>query len=157
MDAAGIVNTLSEISDKIETSKNIVNIKESHAAALGKIPEENRSDVWEQAVREQQNFGKAITAKYIQTIYSNIQGVNNHSEENQKKEERKRLVKKIREKVKYAKLDQITLEIKGSFIIENDLVEIWQKLRNDFVEISANDKIYLSLEQAEVLGLIRKM
>ena len=157
MDAAGIVNTLSEISDKIEPSKNTVNIKESHAAALGKIPEDIRGEVWQEVVKEQQSTGKAITAKYIQTIYSNIKGVNDYSEEIQKIEERNNLVRRIREKVKNAKLDQITLEIKGSFIIENDLVEVWQKLRNDFVEIRTNDKIYLSLEQAEVLGLIRKM
>ena len=157
MDAAGIVNTLSEISDKTETSKNTLNIKESHAAALGKIPVDIRGEVWQEAIKEQQSTGKVITAKYIQTIYSNIQGVDDYSEENQKMEERNKLVKKIREKVKYAKLGQIALEIKGSFIIENDLVEVWQKLRNDFIEINANDKIYLSLEQAEVLGLIRKM
>ena len=84
MDAAGIVNTLSEISNKIETSKNTINIKESHAAALGKIPENIRGKVWQEVVKEQQLTGKVITAKYVQTIYSNIQGVSEHSEENQK-------------------------------------------------------------------------
>lgn len=82
--------------------------------------------------------------------------MNGDSDENQKQDERNRLVKRIREKIKYAKVGQITLEVKGSFIIENDLIVIWQKLRNDFVEIKNEDRIYLSLEQAEMLGMIRK-
>lgn len=156
MDAAGIVNTLSEISDKSELSKQSVIIKESHAAALGKIPEDIRNEVWQKVVGEQQSSGEVITAKKIQIIYSKIKIVQDDSEENQKKEERNKLVKIIRDKLKNAKLDQITLEIKGSFIIENDLIEIWQTLRNDYAEIKNEDKIHLSLNQAEVLGLIRK-
>lgn len=156
MDAAGIVNTLSEISDKSELSKQSVIIKESHAAALGKIPEDIRNEVWQKVVGEQQSSGEVITAKKIQIIYSKIKIVQDGSEENQKKEERNKLVKIIRDKLKNAKLDQITLEIKGSFIIENDLIEIWQTLRNDYAEIKNEDKIHLSLNQAEVLGLIRK-
>jgi capsular polysaccharide biosynthesis protein len=54
MDATSIVNTLSEISDKpsdeIKVSTNI-NIRESHAVALGKIPKEMRNVVWQKSGR----------------------------------------------------------------------------------------------------------
>lgn len=159
MEAASIVNTLSEISDKNnyeEPQELTVNIRESHAAALAKIPQELRNDVWQKVVEKQQNTGKAITAKIIQTVYSEQQKTEN-SEEIKEKEAHDLLVKKIREKVKHSKLDYITVEVKGIFIIENDLEEIWQKLRNDFTKISENDKITLSVEQAVILGLIGKV
>lgn len=50
MEAASIVNTLSEISNKnnIEESQELtINIRESHAASLAKIPQELRNDVWQ--------------------------------------------------------------------------------------------------------------
>lgn len=159
MEAASIVNTLSEISDKNnyeEPQELTGNIRESHAAALAKIPQELRNDVWQKVVEKQQNTGKAITAKIIQTVYSEQQKTEN-SEEIKEKEAHDLLVKKIREKVKHSKLDYITVEVKGIFIIENDLEEIWQKLRNDFTKISENDKITLSVEQAVILGLIGKV
>lgn len=162
MEAASIVNTLSEISDKNnigDPQELSINIRESHAAALAKIPQELRNDVWQKVVEVQQNTGKAVTAKVIQSVYEEQQKTENteNSKEIKEKEEHDLLVKKIREKVKHSKLDYITVEVKGIFIIENDLEEIWQKLRNDFTKISENDKITLSVEQAVILGLIGKI
>lgn len=162
MEAATIVNGLTEISDKnnSEDPNSItLNIRESHAAALAKIPQELRNDVWQKAVEKQQTSGKAITAKFIQTVYSEQQKTEKteNSEEIKQREEHDLLVKKIREKVRHAKLEYITVEVKGIFIIENDLEEIWQKLRNDYTKISENDKITLSVEQAVILGLIGKV
>lgn len=72
MDSAGIVNILSEISDKSEVQKDAVVIKESYAAALGKIPEDIRNEVWQKVVEDQQSNGKLITTKIIKTVYSKI-------------------------------------------------------------------------------------
>lgn len=157
MDAAAVVNTLSEISDKNEQDSQvsiIVPTKESHAAALSKVPEEFRSEVWEKALEKNQSSGKVITAKMIDNIAKEL--VNNVIEVSPEIEERKGLVKQIREKVKKAKLDQILVEIKGEFLIENDLISVWQSLNKDSSEITETYKAYISLGQAEELGLIRK-
>lgn len=157
MDAAAIVNTLSEISDTNEQDSQvsiIVPTKESHAAALSKVPEEFRSEVWEKALQRNQLSGKVITAKMIDSIAKELS--NNVIEASPEIEERKGLVKQIREKVKKAKLDQILVEIKGEFLIENDLVSVWQSLNQDSSEITETYKAYISLSQAEELGLIRK-
>lgn len=157
MDAAAVVNTLSEFSDKNEQDGQvsiIIPTKESHAAALSKVPEEFRSEVWEKALEKNQSSGKVITAKMIDTIAKELG--NNVIEVSPEIEERKGLVKQIREKVKKAKLDQILVEIKGDFLIENDLVSVWQSLNQDSSEITETYKAYISLGQAEELGLIRK-
>lgn len=157
MDAAAVVNTLSEISDKNEQDSQvsiIVPTKESHAAALSKVTEEFRSEVWEKALEKNQSSGKVITAKMIDNIAKELG--NSVIEVSPEIEQRKGLVKQIREKVKKAKLDQILVEIKGEFLIENDLVTVWQSLNQDSSEITETYKAYISLGQAEELGLIRK-
>ncbi|MDR6563797.1 MULTISPECIES: hypothetical protein [unclassified Arcicella] len=157
MDAAAVVNTLSEISDKNEQDSQvsiIVPTKESHAAALSKVPEEFRSEVWEKALEKNQSSGKVITAKMIDSIAKELGNI--AIDVSPEMEERKGLVKQIREKVKKAKLDQILVEIKGEFLIENDLVSVWQSLNQDSSVITETYKAYISLGQAEELGLIRK-
>ncbi|MEA5259184.1 hypothetical protein VB264_15415 [Arcicella aquatica] len=157
MDAAAVVNTLSEISDKNEQDSQasiVVPTKESHAAALSKVPEEFRSEVWEKALEKNQSPGKVITAKMIDNIAKELGNIS--IDVSPEIEERKGLVKQIREKVKKAKLDQILVEIKGEFLIENDLVSVWQSLNQDSSEITETYKAYISLGQAEELGLIRK-
>ncbi len=159
MDAAAVVNTLSEISDKSESENQaviVVPTKESHAAALSKVPEDLRTQVWEKALEKNQSSGKAITAKMIDSIAKEIGGGEVIIQVSPEVEERNTLVKQIREKVKKAKLDQIMVEIKGEFLIENNLVEIWQTLNNDAAAITENYKTYITLSQAEELGLIRK-
>ncbi|MEA5405611.1 hypothetical protein VB776_21920 [Arcicella sp. DC2W] len=157
MDAAAVVNTLSEISDKNEQDSQvsiIVPTKESHAAALSKVPEEFRSQVWEKALEKNQSSGKVITARMIDNIAKELGNI--AIEVSPDVEERNSLVKQMREKVKKAKLDQIVVEIKGEFLIENDLVSVWQSLNQDSSEITETYKAYISLGQAEELGLIRK-
>jgi len=157
MDAAAVVNTLSEISDKNEQDSQVsivVPTKESHAAALSKVPEGLRGQVWEKALEKNQSSGKVITAKMIDNIAKELGNI--AIDVSPDVEERNSLVKQMREKVKKAKLDQIVVEIKGGFLIENDLVSVWQSLNKDSSEITETYKAYISLGQAEELGLIRK-
>lgn len=157
MDAAAVVNTLSEISDKNESEIQttiVIPSKESHAAALSKVPENLRTEVWEKVLEKNQSTGKVITAKMIDNISKELGAV--MLEISPEIEERNNLVKQIREKVKKAKLDQIMVEIKGEFLIDNNLVSVWQTLNQDNSEITETYKAYISLSQAEELGLIRK-
>lgn len=159
MDAAAIVNTLSEISDKNKQESQvsvIVPTKESHAAALSKIPENLRSQVWENVLQKNQLSGKVITAKMIDRVAKDLSNSNTVTVLSPEVEQRNCLVKQIREKVKTANLDQILVEIKGDFLIENDLVSVWKSLNQDSSEITEKYKVYISLIQAEELGLIRK-
>ena len=166
MDAASIVNTLSEISDKnsdeFKVSQNI-NIRESHAVALGKVPEEMRNLVWQKVVDNQKENGKTITAKSIQFVYSqekNGLDENNHSSHDKlkDKDEYKIYAKIVRAKIKNAFDSDITITISGKFIIENNLVPIWRKLRgfSEDVKIDNSFKDVVSIHQASVLGLLPK-
>jgi hypothetical protein len=79
MDAAAIVNTLSEISDKNKHESQVAVIiptKESHAAALSKIPENLRSQVWEKVLQKNQLSGKVITAKMIDRVAKDLSNSN---------------------------------------------------------------------------------
>jgi hypothetical protein len=151
MDAAEVVTDLSEISDKSVFID--VPTKESHAAALSKAPQELRNEVWTKVIEQNKNEGIAVTAKVIEMVISQSKGVN---PENPAENQRSLLVKKMREKVKKATLSQISIEIKGQFLIENDLVSVWQALHNEATEINEDYKAYISLAQAEEIGLIRK-
>ena len=162
MDAASIINTLSEISDKksdeFKASPSI-NIRESHAAALGKVPEEMRNLVWQRVVDNKKN-GKTITAKSIQFIYSQEKnGLDENSQSNPDKlkdiDECKIYAKIVRAKIRNAYDSDITITISGKFIVENNLVPIWRKLRGFSEDINIDNSFedVVSIHQASVLGL----
>ena len=163
MDAASIVNTLSEISDKksdeIKVSPSI-NIRESHAVALGKVPEEMRNLVWQKVVDNQKENGKTITAKTIQFIYSQEKDSTGNNQEQgnsnlNEKDDHKVYAKIVRGKIKNAYDSDITITISGKFIVENNLVPIWRKLRgfSEDVKIDNSFEDVVSIHQASVLGL----
>lgn len=165
MDAASIVNTLSEISDKKSDEFKVspyINIRESHAVALGKVPEEMRNLVWQKVVNNQKENGKTITAKSIKYIYS--QEKNDLDQNSQSspdklkgKDEHKIYAKIVRSKIKNAYDSDITITISGKFIVENNLVPIWRKLRgfSEDVKIDNSFEDVLSIHQASVLGLFQ--
>jgi hypothetical protein len=158
MDAASIVNTLSEISDKkndeIKVSPS-TNIRESHAVALGKVPEEMRNLVWQKVVDNQKENGKTITAKTIQFIYSQEKNGSTETSNNKEKDDHKIYAKIVRGKIKNAYDSDITITISGKFIVENNLVPIWRKLRglSEDVKIDNSFEDIVSIHQASVLGL----
>lgn len=163
MDAASIVNTLSEISDKksdeVKVSP-IINIRESHAVALGKVPEEMRNLVWQKVVDNQKEHGKTITAKTIQFIYSQEKDNtgNNQEQDNsnlKEKDDHKIYAKIVRGKIKNAYDSDITITISGKFIVENNLVPIWRKLRGFSEDLIIDNSFedVVSIHQASVLGL----
>lgn len=163
MDAASIVNTLSEISDKKSDEFKVspsINIRESHAVALGKVPEEIRNLVWQRVVDNQKKNGKTITAKSIQFIYSQEKnGLNENSQSStdnlKEKDEHKIYAKIVRAKIKNAYDSDITITISGKFIVENNLVPIWRKLRgfSDDINIDNSFEDVVSIHQASVLGI----
>ena len=73
---------------------------------------------------------------------------NNDSKEN--------LLKKVKKGVKNASDSDIIVEIKGAFIINNDLVEVWKKLRefSEDIVIDENFTDKISIFQAVSLGII---
>jgi ubiquinone biosynthesis protein UbiJ len=107
-------------------------------------------------LQKNQLSGKVITAKMIDRVAKDLSNSNTVTVLSPEVEQRNGLVKQIREKVKTANLDQILVEIKGDFLIENDLVSVWKSLNQDSSEITEKYKVYISLIQAEELGLIRK-
>lgn len=161
MGAAEIVyqlseNNLSEISDKI----NLLPSKESHANALAQIPVTLRFQVWQSVVEESINTGKAITAKMIierTELLANLKETQTPNELT-KEEIKEGILKKMRTKVSKSKLDDIRVEISGKWLIKNNLVEVWQEIReNPNEEIDIDYRVQITLSQAEKMGIIRKI
>lgn len=66
---------------------------------------------------------------------------------------------KIRGSIKNATDFEITVIIKGSFLVNNDLVDAWKELRRlkkDFI-IDKDFEDTISIYQAESLGIIKEL
>lgn len=51
----------------------------------------------------------------------------------------------------------LMVRVKGSWLIQNNLVDVWKEMRNTREEITNEWEDWVMLYQAEVLGLIEKM
>jgi hypothetical protein len=66
------------------------------------------------------------------------------------------LIKKIRKAIPDANFDVI-VEVSGKWLIRTNLVETWKELRgNQDLDIDETFKDYITLKQAELLGIIKK-
>lgn len=162
MGAAEIVHQLSENNlSEISDNPNLLPSKESHANALAQIPVTLRFQVWRSIVEESLNTGKAITAKMItehtNLLADNIKEVQKPIEQTNESIKESTL-KKIRAKVSKAKLDDISVEINGKWLIKNNLIEVWREIRqNPNEEIGIDYRVQITLSQAEKMGIIRKI
>jgi hypothetical protein len=162
MGAAEIVHQLSENNlSEISDNPNLLPSKESHANALAQIPVTLRFQVWRSIVEESLNTGKAITAKMItehtNLLAGNIKEVQKPIEQTNESI-KESILKKIRAKVSKAKLDDISVEINGKWLIKNNLIEVWREIRqNPNEEIGIDYRVQITLSQAEKMGIIRKI
>ena len=156
MGAAEVVNTLSDTSN--DQGNLLTPSKESHAAALSKLPPEKRKTVWKKISDESKVTGKPITAKQIESAYESEinKGILKNSDAVLKNIKEKQLIKKVLKSVDQAKPEEITLEIKGSWLKRNNLEDAWRMLRNrpEWV-INERFKDILTLEEAKSLGFIK--
>jgi hypothetical protein len=68
-------------------------------------------------------------------------------------------IESVREKVRNAKDEDITVTVSGRFLLENDLVEIWKDLRKLPVT-TLIDEVFedtISIIQAQTIGLIKEL
>jgi hypothetical protein len=72
------------------------------------------------------------------------------------KDDHKIYAKIVRGKIKNAYESDITIIISGKFIIENNLVPIWPKLRGFSEEVIIDNSFrdIVSIQQASVLGIL---
>jgi hypothetical protein len=72
---------------------------------------------------------------------------------------RENLLKKVKKCIKNASDSDVTVEIKGTFIIKNGLVDVWKKLRgfSDEVIIDANFTDKIPIFQTVSLGIIQEL
>ena len=72
---------------------------------------------------------------------------------------RENLLKKVKKSIKNASDSDVTIEIKGTFIIKNGLVDVWKKLRglseNVIIDENFTDKI--SIFQSVSLGIVKEL
>jgi hypothetical protein len=69
------------------------------------------------------------------------------------------LLKKVKKGIKNASDSDVTVEIKGSFIINNGLIEVWKKLRgfSDDIIIDENFTDKISIFQTVSLGIVHEL
>lgn len=74
-------------------------------------------------------------------------------------ESRENLLKKVKKSIKNASDSDVTVEIKGTFIINNGLVDVWKRLRgfSEEVIIDENFTDKISIFQTVSLGIIQEL
>ena len=72
---------------------------------------------------------------------------------------RENLLKKVKKSIKNASDSDVTVEIKGTFIIKNNLVEVWKKLRGFSEEVIIDEHFIdkISIFQTVSLGIIHEL
>ena len=72
---------------------------------------------------------------------------------------RENLLRKVKKSIKNASDSDVTVEIKGTFIIKNNLVDVWKKLRgfSEDVIIDENFTDKISIFQTVSLGIVHKL
>jgi hypothetical protein len=158
MNAAEVVVQLAETNLSEISDKNIsLPSKESHANALAQIPTTLRFQVWRAVVEESLNENKPITAKMILEQIDNFKNIPN-TKLPVGEDPNTEILKRMREKVAKAKLDDVRIEISGKWLIKNKLVEIWREIRqNPNEEIGEGYSFQITLSQAEKMGIIRRI
>lgn len=167
MEAAEIVVSLSQSLRDIPSKK--LPQKEAHAAQLSKAPPDERPVIWKQIVSDSENSAKHITAKKIaETINrrfelarpdviplrSFAEPIKNEEEEFEESLELS--LQRIKRAIPNANAKDIMLQVSGKWLIRNDLVASWKRLRqmSHHLLITEDYKDTLTLDQARMLGLI---
>jgi hypothetical protein len=148
IEATNVVNNLSTIVDKLPET-------ESQARPLAKLSPKVQQEVWKQVLQESEASGRPITAKIVaDKVEKSL-----HKPIKKKMStivDKSNLIKKIRKAIPDANLD-VVIEVSGKWLIRTNLVETWKELRgNQDLEIDETFKDYITLKQAELLGIIRK-
>ncbi len=162
--ATNVVNNLSAASEVLPTT-------ESQARPLSKLSAEDQLETWNEVVQESQETGKSITAKSIEkkvserlkkktetsTIVDSVAVDTETGPENLSTiVDRSELIKKIRGAVADAEYE-IMIEVSGKWLLRSGLSDIWTELRQtEDLIIDDNFKDYITLKQAEMLGIIKK-
>ncbi|GAB3163042.1 hypothetical protein [Telluribacter humicola] len=160
MGAAEIVNQLSENLSEISDKTTIAPPdKESHAAALSRIPAVLRFRAWQKIVEESVQQARPVTVKLINEVTDTLIDEQDTAEPPAKSlDENEELLKQMRSKVAKAKLDDVRIEISGKWLIKNKLEDIWKRISPDATdEISEDYRALITLNQAEKIGIIRKL
>lgn len=159
MGAAEIVNQLSENLSEISDKTIAPPDKESHAAALSRIPAVLRFRAWQKIVEESVQQARPVTVKLITEVTDTLIEEQEPGQAAAKNpDETEELLKQIRNKVAKAKLDDVRIEISGKWLIKNKLEDIWKRISPDAAhEISEDYRALITLTQAEKMGIIRKL
>ena len=78
---------------------------------------------------------------------------------NKNEDSRENLIKKVKESMKNANDSDLTVEIKGAFIINNGLVAVWKKLRGFSEEMIIDEDFTdrISIFQTMSLGIVQQL
>ena len=96
----------------------------------------------------------------VNTLKQEIKSENDPVTFNYKNEDsRENLLKRVKKSIKNASDSDVTVEIKGTFIINNGLIEVWKKLRgfSEDLVIDENFTDRISIFQSVSLGIVQEL
>ncbi len=159
-----LIDTASKLAQEFNVSPATIKRDAIFAQGLDKMNNEFKGKILNGKTKVDKKTIQQLAKREVETPITTVEELNNVLEKDQYKlvvsnetEERKALLNKVNNSLKYASEAEIMLEIKGSFVIKNALESTWKQLRglSDEVLIDENFIDRISLLEAISLGIVR--
>ncbi|MEA5427939.1 hypothetical protein [Arcicella lustrica] len=160
-----LIDTASKLAQEFNVSPATIKRDAVFAQGLDKMNNELKGKVLNGKTKVDKKSIQQLAKSDIEKPITSVEELNSILEKNQYKpvfsnetEERKALLSKVNNSIKNASETEITIEIKGSFIIKNALESTWKQLRvlSEEVLIDENFTDRISLSEAISLGIVRE-
>jgi hypothetical protein len=156
-----VKTTAERLAKEYNVSPKTIKRDADFADGLEKIDPELRNNILEGKVKIDKGAIQKLSKNQIETPIKTIQELNELTDKSYSGAEmkEKKLSARVRESVKNADDFDLTITIKGSFLLKNGLESVWRELRGlpDEVVIDERFTDTISIYQAPVLGIIDKL
>jgi hypothetical protein len=156
-----VKTTAERLAKEYNVSPKTIKRDAEFADGLEKIDSELRNNILEGKVKIDKGVIQKLSKNQIETQIKSIQELNELTDKSDSVGEikEKKLSERVRESVKNADDFDLTITIKGSFLLKNGLESVWRELRGlpDEVIIDEQFTDTISIYQAPILGIIDKL
>lgn len=130
---------------------------------LGKIKKSDQLTVWQQVVSDAKKTGEQITAKVVNDTYKRIKQERTTSNPESRthnlllsgEQNQSESVPSLKGLLQKSLSGEITITIRGSFLIRNKLTDFWRQQRG-FTDIDEDFKDTITLEEATAYGFFKQ-
>jgi hypothetical protein len=155
-------STAERLAKEYNVSPKTIKRDAEFAEGLEKIIPELRNDILEGKVKIDKGAIQKLSKNKIETPIKSIHELTNLADKKTNvigEVKEKKLSERVRECVKNADDFDLTITIKGKFLMKNNLETVWRKLRGikDDIIIDESFTDTISIYQATILGIIEKL